>query len=148
MLWRSCKKCQQLFCRSVLAMRTLAHEQGAGIRPVRAHMQNKSCVLNCCADTVHCISLDRMHGRSIEQERATSPATTQIMLALPLECNVTGTRCSEDALDALCQGRVIVPHVSPDVRSLSPSAHVQHLTGVPLSGLPRSHSLHHTVPQN
>ena len=40
-----------------------------------------------------------------------------MMLALPLECNVTGTRYSNDTLDALCQGRVMVPHLSPDVRS-------------------------------
>jgi hypothetical protein len=38
------------------------------------------------------------------------------MLALPLECNLTGTRCADSTLDELCDGKVLFQHGPSEVR--------------------------------
>jgi hypothetical protein len=116
------QRLQECPCRSVLAMRAPAHERGAEIRPVRVHVQSGSCILHCCDDSAHCIIEDSAQGRT-EQDSIAS-RSTRIMVAIPLECNLTGTRCSDKALDALCHGRVVVRNVSQAVSSftLNPSS--------------------------
>lgn len=99
--------------RSVLAMRSVAHERGANVQAVRAYMEGSSCVLDHRVEATN-DSEDGLY--SGDNGHMASAESTNMMLALPLECNLTGLRCSDAALDALCQGRVRIPDKCRNVR--------------------------------